>query len=365
MNEKVILGMVEPYVKNASITYDEFDNIFSMLSLKEQYKVLEMLLQHNIELVDEEEPEENASTQELIKNLDFEILYNDNIFSGEISENLQEKNKNDEPLIVRNHISMSNKVLIRLIQDGDMQAKQDLCIKNKGLVDKVVNAYMKMAGNKLEFEDLHSVGMLGMLKAAERFDLASDYEFSTYATWWIRQSVVREIMDNGFTVRIPVHKMEQILKVMRLDANFSEETEYHKRIKKISEESGYTEEIVIECLKLHYQFLQTVSLNAPVGEDEDSFLEDTIPSCNEMSVEDSVVMYALKENLQKAIATLTPREQQILRMRFGLDDGRNRTLEEIGQELGVTRERIRQIEKKSLQKLRHPSRSKKLEDYYD
>lgn len=372
MNDKIILGMVEPYVKNGTITYVEFDNLFSMLSLKEQYRVVDIIQQHDIELIDGIDELENIDNiEKMIEGKDFETLYDNVIFSKEYGENLEENQKKNiddrskEQLFVRSNISIPNRTLIKLIQDGNRQAKQDLCIKNRGLVDKIAYVYMKMAGNKLDFEDLQSVGMIGLLKAAEKFDLSSENQFSTYATWWIRQSIIREIMNNGFSVRIPVHRMEQILKVTKFDSEFAEEVDYRKRITRIAKESGYDEELIEYCLQLYHQFLKTASLDVPVGEEEDSVLEDFIEDGDEISVEDIAMFNILREELEKAISTLKPREQTVLRLRFGLDDGSEKTLEEIGQEVGVTRERIRQIEQKTLRKLRNSLIIQKLKDCFD
>lgn len=364
--------MVQPYITDGKLTYDEFEKVFDMLSLREQYSVLEILAQHNIEL--EVEKANNSQSYTDTADLeavidDFGILYDDDLFADEYEENATKENTEDkgrsESLLVRKKISMSNRTLIKLIQEGNEQAKQDLCIKNKKLVDKFVNGYIKISGNKLDFEDLEQVGMIGMLTAAEKFNFNMGTEFSTYATWWIKQAISREINDTGFTIRIPVHKMEQIFKVCKFDSLFMAETNPYTRMELISEATGYPVAVVEDCLILYSRFLRSASLDVPIGDDEDILLGDMIPNEAEETLEDKIFHIAMREELELVLATLTQREQKVIRLRFGFDDGRTRTLEEIGQEFNVTRERIRQIEAKVLRKLRHPSRSKRIKVYLD
>ena len=366
--------MVAPYLKGNTLTYLEFEQIFSMLSLKEQYGVLEILNNNQIELIeshadaDEKESQERSSDNE---GDEFELLYEDDIFSddnGKIDDQktgAEQEGHKTEYLKVHRKVLLSNRVLIRMIQEGDAQAKQDLCIKNHGLVDKWAGIYQRVYGNKMDFEDLEQAGMLGMIKAAERFELNARTEFSTYAVWWIKQAITREIMDYGYTIRIPVHRMEQIQKVIRLDSKFASETDYRKRMELIARSSGMPIALVEDCIRLFYQFIKTTSLDIPIGEDEDITLGELVPYEGERSVEDIATQQLLRERLEDVLQTLTSREQKVLRLRFGLDDGRERTLEQIGQEFGVTRERVRQIETKALRKLRHPSRSRKFKDFLD
>ncbi len=369
MNETIIMGMVEPYLKENALTYREFEQIFSMLSLKEQYGVIEILDNNNIALVESHSKtsESDSPTGYDSDQEDFTLLYDEDLFTDEDSDLEQSRQKNNlhetEFLKVRKKVHLSNRTLIKMIQEGDAQAKQDLCVANHGLVDKWVNVYQYYFGNKMDYDDLVQAGMLGMIKAAERFDLNMGTEFSTYATWWIKQSITREIMDNGYTIRIPVHRMEQIQKVMRLDSEHAEEADYHKRIKLISKESGMPLPLVEECMVLFHQFVKSTSLDIPVGEDEEVSLGEFVQQEAEMSIEDEVTMRLLKEQLEEVLHTLTDRERKVIRLRFGMDDGRAKTLEEVGKEFGVTRERIRQIEAKALRKMRHPSRSRKLKDY--
>lgn len=369
MNESIIMGMVAPYLKEGELTYHEFEQIFSMLSLQEQYGVLEILDNNNIELVESHNASKEAQQpkEEHPEADEFELLYDDDLFSDSSSDIEQPKEKKHEPehLIIRKKVHLSNRTLIKMIQEGDAQARQDLCVANQGLVDKWVNIYQHVFGNKMDFEDLEQAGMLGMIKAAEKFDLRLGTEFSTYATWWIKQSITREIQDNGYTIRIPVHRMEQIQKVMRLDSKYSAEADYKRRVQLISDETGMPAALIEDCMRLFYQFVRTTSLDLPIGEDEDTPLGELVQQEDEVSVEDMVASKMLREHLEEVLSTLTTREQKVLRMRFGLDDGRARTLEEVGREFNVTRERIRQIEAKALRKLRHPSRSRKLKDYLD
>lgn len=359
MNEEIILQMTMPYVKDGSITYDEFDGIFSILSKKEQYAVVEILYKAGIDLVDE-----HINEDEFILEIDsvesddddFEILYDESIF--------KDTPESEDVLVVKKNIRQTNENLCAMIQRGNQKAVQDLCIKNQGLVDKYVAGYQKKYGHRLEFEDLEQVGYLGLIKAAKRFDISQGTAFSTYAVFWIKQCISREIMDNGFAIRIPVHMHERINKVTAIDSKlYLDGMEFEERLHIIAEKTGLSDKNVRECLVLKNNYLKYVSLDTPVGEEEETLLGDFIPDTDSLSVEEEVELVSLRKVLDDAMDTLSEREKIILRMRFGLDDGRIRTLEDVGREFGVTRERIRQIEAKALRKLRHPSRAKKFEDY--
>lgn len=366
MDEKIVLGMVRPYLKRNQFTFSEFFQIFSMLSFQEQLAVFEILNKNRIEVVEKKSVGQPDEDDIKSGSKDFEILYDDDLFSDEDDEeSIDAGFYQTDYLINRKNIYLSNKSLIRLIQEGDLQAVQDLCVKNKRLVDKYANIYHRVFGSVIDFEDLEQAGMMGMIIAAEKFDLELGTEFSTYAVWWIRQSITREIMNTGYTIRIPVHKMEQIFRVIRADSKHAEESDYYKRLELIGLDIGMQTEDVEECLRLYYQFLRTTSLDLPIGEEQDTLLVDIIPKENEITTEEEVSHTILKESLSEVLSTLTQREQKVIRLRFGLDDGRPRTLEEVGKEFNVTRERIRQIEAKALRKLRHPSRSRKLKDYLD
>ncbi|MBS6194493.1 MAG: sigma-70 family RNA polymerase sigma factor [Clostridiales bacterium] len=362
MNEEIILSMVNLYVKDGAITYVQFDKIFNVLSRKEQYGVVEVLHRNGINLIDEHVNEEdfvldlNAEEPETD---DFEILYDEDIFKDKgIVE--------DDYFFINKNVKQSNEILCSLIQEGNRQAVQDLCVKNKGLVDKYVAGYQKKYGNRLDFDDLEQVGFIGLIKAAKKFDIGQGTAFSTYAVFWIKQSITREIMDNGYVIRIPVHMMERINKVVALDNKFaSQQLNIEERIMSISDELNLDESAVKECLIIKNHYLTYASLDSPVGEDEESVLGEFLPDERTPLVDEMVASLILKESLNNLLNTLTLREREILRLRFGLDDGRERTLEEIGKEFNVTRERIRQIEEKALRKLRHPSRSRKLRDYLE
>ena len=237
-------------------------------------------------------------------------------------------------------------------------------MKNKKLVDKCVVAYRKKYENRLDFEDMEQVGFMGLIKAARKFEIRQGNAFSTYAVWWIKQAISREIMDNGYPIRIPVHMMERISKVTRVEELYIG-LNIEARIKKISEELSIPEEAVRECLILRNNYLSYVSLNVHIGNEEDTELVEMIPQEGILSVEGIVTDRELRRALEDVMSTLTQKEQKILRLRFGLDDGRARTLEEVGKQFNVTRERIRQIEAKALRKLKHPSRARKIKDYLD
>lgn len=359
MNESIILSMVQPYMKNGSITYEEFDNIYNMLSLKEQYIVLDILYKNGIELVDINEEVYILETADELNEddiEDFSILYDEGIFKDS-----NYSGDENEFLAINRDIRQSNENLCLLIQQRNRQAVQDLCVKNKKLVDKYVVAYQKRYGNRLDFEDMEQVGFMGLIKAARKFEI-NQGKFSTYAVYWIKQAISREIMDNGYAIRIPVHMMERINKVVKVENQYIN-LSVEQRIEKISEELSISKEAVRECLILKRNYLSYTSLNVPIGDEGDTELEEMLPEEGRISVEDIVVGGELKRDLEAVINTLTPREQRVLRLRFGLDDGQARTLEEIGMEFNLTRERIRQIEAKALSKLRHPSRLKKIKDY--
>jgi len=377
MNEHIIIGMVTPYLQDGKLSYHDFEQLFDMLSLREQYAVIEVLDKNSIELVDSFQtsngsvnPETDEQSDETDDLDNFEQLYDDSLFSGEDDEDNEEPTDERKPvrsvfLEVRKDIKLSNRALIRMIQDGDEQAKQDLCIKNRGLVEKSANMYFRMLGNKLPIEDLVQCGMMGMIKAAERFNLDKGTEFSTYAVYWIRQVIKREILNCGYTIRIPVHKMDQIQKVMKLDAQFAEETDYKKRMEKISQTSRMPVELIEDCLRIFYQFIGTTSLDAPVGEEGDVSLGEFVSDEEQDSVEDLAIKSEMKREIEAALGGLREREREVLRLRFGFVDGRTRTLEEVGEMYGVTRERIRQIEVKALRKLKYYAKRRNLKDFYE
>ena len=336
-----------------------------MLSYKEIMDTLE-----EIEL----EPDQIEKFYESVENMGVEII-------GDIEEELEEIKLEETELDlsipegislddpVRMYLKEIGKVqlltgneeseLAQRMAEGDIEARRRLAEANLRLVVSIAKRYV---GRGMLFLDLIQEGNLGLIKAVEKFDHEKGFKFSTYATWWIRQAITRAIADQARTIRIPVHMVETINKLIRVSRQLLQELGRDPLPEEIAKEMGLSLEKVREIQKIAQE---PVSLETPIGEEEDSHLGDFIPDDDAPAPAEAASFTLLKEQLVEVLSTLTSREEKVLRLRFGLDDGRARTLEEVGKEFQVTRERIRQIEAKALRKLRHPSRSKKLKDYLD
>ena len=338
--------------KEITDALEELD--FDVEQMDKLYDSLESL---NIEIIEDYNPE-----QDLDLNLDdvLEEVEDDSILTADgisiddpVKVYLKEIGR--VPLLSNEE----EQELSERMAQGDLKARKRLSEANLRLVVSIAKRYV---GRGMQFLDLIQEGNLGLIKAVEKFDHTKGFKFSTYATWWIRQAITRAIADQARTIRIPVHMVETINKVKKVSSQLLHKNGHEPSAEEIAAELDMSVDKVREILRVSQE---PVSLETPIGEEEDSHLGDFIPDDDAPSPADAASHTLLREQLSGVLSTLTPREEKVLRLRFGLEDGRSRTLEEVGKEFNVTRERIRQIEAKALRKLRHPSRSKKLKDFLD
>ncbi|MCI7129578.1 MAG: RNA polymerase sigma factor RpoD [Lachnospiraceae bacterium] len=344
--------------KKNMLEYQEISDHFKDMNLNaEQFEeILEFLEAHNIDVLRISDDDEDIllDDEDEVEVEQIDLSVPDGV-SIEDPVRMYLKEIGKVPLLsAEEEIELANRMEL-----GDMEAKQRLAEANLRLVVSIAKRYV---GRGMLFLDLIQEGNLGLIKAVEKFDYRKGYKFSTYATWWIRQAITRAIADQARTIRIPVHMVETINKLIRVSRQLLQELGREPTPEEIAAEMNMPVDRVREILKISQE---PVSLETPIGEEEDSHLGDFIQDDNVPVPADAAAFTLLKEQLEEVLSTLTEREKKVLTLRFGLEDGRARTLEEVGKEFNVTRERIRQIEAKALRKLRHPSRSRKLKDYLE
>ena len=369
MSEKrnIVKELIEYGKAKGSLTSKEIMDVLddSDLDVDQVERMYEAFEEAGIEIIEDIQLDDTIDDLDPDKDLDKEIL--DDYDEDKKEEALAEAATNDDP--VKMYLKEIGRVpllsaeeeveLAIRMQNGDVEARKKLSEANLRLVVSIAKRYV---GRGMLFLDLIQEGNLGLIRAVEKFDYTKGYKFSTYATWWIRQAITRAIADQARIIRIPVHMVETINKIVRIERQLVQEKGRTPTANEIAEEAGMSVEKIHEIMKIAQE---PVSLETPIGKEEDSHLGDFIPDEDAPAPADAASRELLKETISEVLFTLTPREEKVLRLRFGLVDGRPRTLEEVGDEFGVTRERIRQIEAKALRKLRHPMRSKKLKDFLD